>query len=808
MRALLRNLLLAALIMAVATHAVQAAAITSGGPTQDFPSGGSSKFSAAEPVKAAITWVSPATAVGVASALATARWSISLTDGTRDRCVSIRSRDNQTTTAARRNAFTNQLVSVFAAGTDSAAGAMSRSSLGTDRLTGSWGTFPPSAWLANVLLIGGSDCLAYVGDFTGSSSQNGTTVVDATSDPSFAFDWNLLFTISRGTDFGGTAGANAIITIGVCTWDGSALTQGCITFSDEDALGAPTSRCGGKLDTSRVAVMQTMGAPTEGDSAEITTHSAVGFTATKRGNNGTAPVIGFLALKLSNLQGLKLYSRATKSTTGDDVSTDAGFCMQALVTLFTQLQSINSFDTGTDAGTFGLGAATATGEQLSAAYGSQDNVGTSAAKSMTSDVIIEDPIAPATAGIKGSLSSFDATGRTINYPATVQNPGRQVLELAIGRSQIMAASKGTSTGLGKAAAKAAHAGAAKAAADVNPKAVAKATHSARSKAVTSAITKAVAISAHLGRSNAVSVGAVKAASKTAHAGRSSAMVSAAMKAVAKTSHAGLAKVIAAVAPKAVAKVQHSGRSTAGVEATTKAVATSAHAGLSKVIAAPTSKAVATTAHKGQAKAGADAAPLAVATSRHGGRANVASTTNPKAQAKATHAATAKASTTPTGEATASATHLGRSKVQGVAAGKAVAKVTVSGGGGTAQLGKGIGASASVGRGQATVAHAPRAAGSIHALAKAAAKNAAAGKAIVVSGGHAVARARKDAHGTARATAESLAMARVSTPSTSSNHFAEQIIVVKSQTTTTVKRAQRTATVQRKSETIIVPRELS
>lgn len=427
------------LLMATIVRATQVAAFTTGGPTQALPASGAPGFSATNPVRAALVWCGPSTTAG--TALDHARFSIGFTDGTRTRCISLRSRDNQAITSTVRNGFNNQLLSIFSASLTSAAGEASLSSLGNDRVTVSWGTLPPSAWLVNALLFGGADALAYVGEFQSSATDNDTTVVDSTSHSGFNFGWDLLILISRGatSGFDGSSAVHAVCSIGFVTYDGS-IHQGCISYSDENGLNAPTSSIGCEIEADVCSRLHNLGPPTESDAVEITARNgAGGFTATKRGAGGLQQNIGFLALKLPGIQGIKLTSRDSRTTSGDDVINVIGFTPQAQLGLFTMAENYDVMEDDADAESFGFGAvAEDSGSpiQVCSAYMSRDNVGTSDTKCVTSAVVMDLPLGSGAVGLKASHSSFDNQGATWNY-SNVLGTARKQLILSIGRPIVL-----------------------------------------------------------------------------------------------------------------------------------------------------------------------------------------------------------------------------------------------------------------------------------------------------------------------------------------------------------------------------------
>lgn len=581
---LLRPLLLL-LAMTSIIRAVQQPALTAGGPTQSYTH---SDFSAAEPVEGALVFLAPSTTAK--TPLDHARLSIGFTDGTRQRCVSIRARDAQGASSdAVRNAFTTQVLSIYSASATSAAAQMALSSLADDGLVGTWGTLAPAAWMVNCLLFGGSGVRAYVGEFTCSASQDGTTVVDTTSDANFDFDdWNLLFLIGRGgVAFNASSSVHAQASIGVCVYDGSSLAQGGLVVQSDNGTGSEVSGC--ELDDDRVLRILTTGGPTSGDSVEITarqTGSGHRFTATKRGTGGTAPVVGFMALKLPDIQGIKLFSRDTRTSTGNDAWTDAAHAAQFLFSMSSSATSLNAVASGATDACIGIGAAagsSASHVEFSSAITVDDGAATTDTKCVTADVFHFIPnqagaVASASDHTEASLSSIEHNGATLNY-AAVLGTARKQLILSVGRAKVMGTARGVSGAADRGAGKVSHAGRSRDAAGAPDHGAAKVTRAGRCAAQAGAIAQAQATVPSMVVAMGYSVGGAvsRAAATSAHAGRAHAADGAVEQDKASVAHGARARSVAGSAERSVAASAKGCRSSSVTGETSRAAGQVSHA---------------------------------------------------------------------------------------------------------------------------------------------------------------------------------------------------------------------------------------
>jgi len=635
--------LVALLLMASIIRGVQQAGLTAGGPTQDFPTAGHSSFSTAQPVKAGLFFLAPSTAAG--TTLDHARMSIGFTDGTNQRCVSVRSRDAQGVNSDTvRQAFTNQLAWIYAASTTNAASAMALSSISNDRITGTYGTLMPAAWLVNAILFGGSDCEAFVGDFALNASDGGTTVVDSTSHSGFTFGWDLVFFVSRIASFNGTSTTHAILSFGVAIWDGSAISQGCVSWSNQNGVGTEVSSV--ELNDQRCAhghVMPSSG----GDECEITARNGSGgLTATTRGANASGYSIGFLALRLGNISGIKLFSRDTLTSTGSDAWTDAGHSPQFMLSMSSSATAMNTLSSGAADACMGIGAAcgdSGSHEEFSSAIMADDGATTSDTKCVTHNVFHHIPDQSGGTPVTADLTSIQHNGATLNYSA-VQGTARKQLILSVGRNIVHGTAMSVGGSAPRSTSQVSHGGRAREAAGAAEQAKPMSAKSGRARAHAGTVEQSKPAVSKGARANSAAGAVEHGVAKVTHSGITSGVAGAVESAQASSAKGAQAAVPAGAVSYGQATVisvgQVSGFSVAG--AVSRASATVTHGANARAVACEVGDAAGQVSHAGRASAAPGEVSSANATSAKGARARSACSADAQAAGRVAHGASAKA----------------------------------------------------------------------------------------------------------------------------------------------------------------------
>ena len=425
--------------MAVVIRSMQQAALTTGGPTQDYEISGA--FTTAEPLKAALIWLSPSTTAGTSTAHA--RYSIGFTDGTRQRCLTIRSRDNNATSSCIRNGLDTRVAQIYSGTATTVQASASLSSITSAKLVLSWDTLATSAWLVNCLQFGGSDLQVYCDSFAASGTQDAEVTVTA---PGFQPD--MILFISRGsTAFTGTQNNHATISIGVSTNEGGTIKNGCFGFVDEN--GAATgAQVGAIINNNRCLNFVTNGAPPVlSASGEVIEYNSSGFKYTTRDVTGVSCHVGYLALKFNGkLQGYGQYIVDTLTATGTHDWTTPSHAPQAVYGIYSQLTATNTLVTGTTAGAWGVGAMTGASEEFCASYMTEDALTPTNCNSLTSAIGHEIPLPTAAAGTAFDLTSFDEVGANFNYTSVIAAASRKLLLVSFGRPKVFAETKATGSG--------------------------------------------------------------------------------------------------------------------------------------------------------------------------------------------------------------------------------------------------------------------------------------------------------------------------------------------------------------------------
>src|SRR5574338_1685419 len=236
----------------------------------------------------------------------------------------------------------------------------------TDGVRLTWADAPPSAYLINAVLFGGtniSNC--YVGSFTGSSTQDATA---STTAPNFQPDIIFFWTNNDDT-------SNFRASFGLAVNDGGSIVQRALGLSDGNNQASAVASAALRAD--RVTVHASANTLA---TLDITTIGTQGFTATTR-DAAAARTVGYLALKLANGLRPKLLTCASPTAIGTHTCTGAGWSPQFGLMLHSESAAVGTYY-GTDNGeVFGLSAFTASGSVSSATY-HEDGAATSVTESM------------------------------------------------------------------------------------------------------------------------------------------------------------------------------------------------------------------------------------------------------------------------------------------------------------------------------------------------------------------------------------------------------------------------------------------
>lgn len=369
---------------------VQSAAPTVNSTNQDFTSSGFGT------PKCSLHWASYGTANG--TSVSHAGFGIGAYDGTREFSMFAASENGVAPMDTGSLVDTNAALATLATADQTQNGETTASFI-TDGVRFAWADAPPSAYLINTLLVGGSgvsDC--YVGQATGNATQDATTVVSAPGfQPDIIIAWanNAVSTHMRPS-------------YGMAWRNGGSIVQRALGFNDTDANA--TSSVQSILATDRVMVNAVAGQA----QLEVTSFDASGFTITTR-DAAAARTITYMAIKLSGLSAF-LHTSAAPTATGDQAITGVGFRPQVGLMLQGEFAAVDTLYSASDGEVFGFSVFTE-GQSASSAVWANDGAGTSGTDSLTDTKVCatrKDSAAYATC----TLSSFDSDGATYNYTAT------------------------------------------------------------------------------------------------------------------------------------------------------------------------------------------------------------------------------------------------------------------------------------------------------------------------------------------------------------------------------------------------------
>ena len=333
--------------------------------------------------------------------------SVGFTDGTRERVVGFSENDGTATTEVQSWYRTDKCIEfVNEAGSEIASATFV--SFGADAVTVNWTTAPGSAWLLTVELYGGSDLTAYVDHVDVLNTVDNTEDVTAPG-----FEPDVLLTIGNMQVNDPSSTAQGLPSFGLVHNDGaSTITQRALTYFVRDGRIAEDTKAYIRNDAGIVQISTTA----LDWYGEFHTFDSSGFSVSARNAGGNNREVCYLALNFGGVVDSKVITYNTPTSTGDDANTAIGFTPQFITTLNHQIGSVNTFTEDATVGTFGISSIVSDTEFSNSAQ-SEDNAGTINAQSLSDNVAFELPDDDGTANLTGTLSSFDASGFTINYTA-------------------------------------------------------------------------------------------------------------------------------------------------------------------------------------------------------------------------------------------------------------------------------------------------------------------------------------------------------------------------------------------------------
>lgn len=333
----------------------------------------------------------------VFSNMATAlRWGTGFIAGSSTNSISVRSRDNATTTTTGGKPSQTNLVELIAVNASSTTHEAT-GTLGTSGLTLNKSTAPTEAAEVIAMLFAGSDVDADTHIFDPSTTQDGTYTKTGLS-----FQPNLLFFLNVRRDFTtGTFRTQAHYNFGVAT-----STSNQFNYSWYDIHNVGTTDVRAQLSNDRV-----MESLSDAAYLELTAITSDGYTITTRGASVNVNEVAVLAVRIDNAS-IYLDTIQTATSTGS-TSYSVGFEPQAAMLFSTQIQTLNSTTFDAEGGAFGVGVLDEDGNRA-LAVSSEDNVTTTNTDGQSQDAFVWLPDDTGAADIVGS-GSLGATTVDVNY---------------------------------------------------------------------------------------------------------------------------------------------------------------------------------------------------------------------------------------------------------------------------------------------------------------------------------------------------------------------------------------------------------
>lgn len=377
--------------------ALSRAAASTGGGSQDFtftPDAGVSNWTP----KLAIFRVTQATADGTVTNNAV--YCIGAVSGSSNLgCVFGSSNNGAGATAATRN-LRNDRVMLLRNGAGTALLSASFTSFITNGVRINWSTTPVGAYLVTVEFWGGADLRASV-DIVTLSTQN--TAVDVTA-PNFPP--TLLRTLHASTAHNGSSEGDFAVCEGVALPSG---TQLCWSVFDTD--GADPSATAGAVYSTRCAA-QVTGTTYQ---VEASSFDSQGYSLTARGGNSSGDQVVCIAIDTGDRD---VYAGAfdSASATGSQVTTVLGFKPQIAGLSGLAVTSMDSVSTN-GAGSACFSAVIRANLQYTNRFSIEDAEPTTDTECETDDIAVKLSDDGGTALHAATLTSFDASGLTLNYSA-------------------------------------------------------------------------------------------------------------------------------------------------------------------------------------------------------------------------------------------------------------------------------------------------------------------------------------------------------------------------------------------------------
>lgn len=381
------------------------AAITSGGPTQDFDIAG------IDQPKAALYQITSGLTAGTIELVA--RHGIGITDGTAERDIYSMWENAGTSTATHDTGFREDLATVLQiSGTvdQTLDGEADHNQWNPTGSKLNWGDLPGAAFLVMPTYFFGSDLVASVVEAAGSATigQELTVECNLQGKPPDAI---VVISYHAGAFIADGAGNEARASFGVAVNDRGTIRQWCYSHRSADRPSS-TANTGEMRNDCVLEKITIAGTGTRGARMEVTGFTQTGFKWTTR-NTAESITGAILALSIPHRRVWAGIPALGVNNAGNRSTPDPGFKPLGYISLCTALDTVNTIDNDNMTSHFSLGACSSS-EANCATIQVEDNALTSNTRSgMTAKVarVIDN-----SAGDIYALShvSFDAMGFTVN----------------------------------------------------------------------------------------------------------------------------------------------------------------------------------------------------------------------------------------------------------------------------------------------------------------------------------------------------------------------------------------------------------
>jgi len=387
--------------MAFLYDVVQAAAITGGGPTQQFKS---TVFANTSP-KAAMFLIGRGTSNGTITPSLCIACGFAVSSSSRN-FSSIQSEDNSWKSDCGKTGYNDQCLHIQL-DNGSVDGEADLVEFSNDATHGwaevTWGNLPAAGYFVEVHLFGGSDVTDAAVDIINSTSGDDTQ--------SLGFEPNLILASSIRSSYNDSHQTTMQFNFGACSNYDSTVKQACWAWYEQTNVqgGNPT----GAIVSDRIC-RGIDSTPTLGGSIECKTFTSSGFVGSQGHTTGNRAT--YLALKITN-HAVSVDQIDGPTSASNKSYTSPGFKPGTVIAFMSTLEAVDTAKADSTVGGFSIGGATASdgeycigGHIENVSPGNSTNTG-----SKTNTKLIDCPAhdGGTTDDVRCALDSFDANGLTL-----------------------------------------------------------------------------------------------------------------------------------------------------------------------------------------------------------------------------------------------------------------------------------------------------------------------------------------------------------------------------------------------------------